>query len=443
MNTLKQTLSNLLVIPLIALGTVACEIDGIEEPILSEQSEEMDANEASLSDEAGANLRLGTNMIYEETFEGSNPFETANSLELGAKHSLSFVAKPGDPDNKAVRFELRDNDPTVKGSTRAEVSIVKGEEGHIEKDTWYGFDVYVPTDYTDEDDKELITQWHQDGPTAGLNIKNGRFFWRFFIDGDMWDYDLGAIQKGQWNNFVIHMLHSRGSDGITELWLNDKKLLDLKGRNIIDDHLPKWKLGIYKSSWHDEKTTVSKRVLYFDNIKVGNKNASYEEMRKGTTDSSGADPETKPEPTPEVEPEPTPEVEPAPTNPGLDPSENPAGTGIESLTFVNAEYETDIYALTDGGNVSLSKQNTHKISVRADVNGSVGSVKFELSGAQQYSYSDNAKPYALFGDNSKGNYYYGLGMIPGKYTLKITSYTEAKGRGSVIGSQVVNFTITK
>src|SRR5690606_11179284 len=147
--------------------------------------------------------------------------------------------KPQDPNNKAVRFELRDNDPDVKRSRRAEVVIVKGEDGHIGKDTWYAFDLYVPTDYTDEDNKELINQWHQDGPSAGLNIINGRFLWRFFINGHKQDYDLGAIQKGQWNNFVIHMVHSYGSDGITELWLNGKKLLDLKGRNMNNDYLPK------------------------------------------------------------------------------------------------------------------------------------------------------------------------------------------------------------
>ena len=173
MNTLKQKLSQIMVVPLVAMGTIACEMDGIEQPILSEQSEQLAADEAGMLDEAGANLRLGGNIIYEETFEGSNPFQTANSLELGAKHSLTFVTKPGDSNNKAARFELRDNDPTVKGSTRTEVSIVKGEEGHIGKDTWYAFDLYVPTDYADEDNKELITQWHQDGPTAGLNIKSG------------------------------------------------------------------------------------------------------------------------------------------------------------------------------------------------------------------------------------------------------------------------------
>src|SRR5690606_25597913 len=107
--------------------------------------------------------------------------------------------------------------------------------------------------------------------SAGINIKNGRFFWRFYINGKKQDYDLGAIKKGQWNNFVIHMLHSYGSDGITELWLNDKKLLDLKGRNMNNEDLPKWKIGIYKSNWLKGKTKVDRRVLYFDNIKVDRK----------------------------------------------------------------------------------------------------------------------------------------------------------------------------
>src|SRR5690606_39571213 len=84
-------------------------------------------------------------------------------LEVGASHSLTYVDKPGEPGNRAARFELRDSDPVMKGSKRAEVTIVKGEDGDIQKDTWYAFELYVPADYADEDKKELINQWHQDG----------------------------------------------------------------------------------------------------------------------------------------------------------------------------------------------------------------------------------------------------------------------------------------
>src|SRR5690606_24237471 len=59
-----------------------------------------------------------------------------------------------------------------------------------------------------------------------------------------------------------------------------------------------------------------------------------------------------------------------------------------------------------------------------------------------YSYTDNVAPYALFGDDSKGNYYYGPGMKAGKYTLTVTAYSEAKGKGNVIEQKTVNFTLT-
>ena len=72
-----------------------------------------------------------------------------------------------------------------------------------------------------------------------------------------------------------------------------------------------------------------------------------------------------------------------------------------------------------------------------------GSVKFELSGAKTYTYIDNAAPYALFGDDSKGNYYYGPGLTAGNYSLRITTYTGTKASGQVVGSQVVHFTVQK
>src|SRR5690606_17350178 len=98
----------------------------------------------------------------------------------------------------------------------------------------------------------------------------------------------------------------------------------------------------------------------------------------------------------------------------------------------------------DGAKISLGEQNTYKINIRANLKSSaVKSVKFELSGAKTHSYIDNAKPYALFGDDSDGNYYYGPGMSPGNYTLKITTYSEIKGRGTAMGSRVVNFTINR
>lgn len=345
---------------------------------------------------------------------------------------------------------MRDNDPDVKGSRRVEVTIVKGEDGHIGKDTWYAFELYVPSDYLNEDDDEVINQWHQNGnASASIRIKNGRFLWRFYIDGKKVDTDLGLIQKNSWTSIVAHMVHSYGTDGLTQVWVNDKKIMDQKGRNINKDPLPKWKIGIYKSSWADEKTNTSKRVLYFNNVRVGDQSANYEAMKTGFSSPSTPSPAPQPEPEEEVTPETAPIQEPV-SQPQPIPQPEPtviqsdSGSGISALTFLNALTEKDILGLTNAATLSISKVGTHKISVRANVSASsVASAKFELTGAKKYTYTDNAAPFALFGDDSRGNYYYGTGMSPGQYSLKITFYTGRKGSGSIIGTEVVSFTILK
>ena len=73
-----------------------------------------------------------------------------------------------------------------------------------------------------------------------------------------------------------------------------------------------------------------------------------------------------------------------------------------------------------------------------------GSVKFELSGTKTHTYADNAAPFALFGDDGRGNYYYGGSSIPaGKYSLKATPYTGKRGKGKAGTPVSVNFTVTK
>ncbi|PVY40662.1 T9SS type A sorting domain-containing protein, partial [Pontibacter virosus] len=74
----------------------------------------------------------------------------------------------------------------------------------------------------------------------------------------------------------------------------------------------------------------------------------------------------------------------------------------------------------------------------------VGSVKFELSGAQSKTFTDSKAPYALHGDNGRGNYHYGNWNPPatGAYTLKATPYTGSKATGTAGTPLTINFTFT-
>lgn len=135
-----------------------------------------------------------------------------------------------------------------------------------------------------------------------------------------------------------------------------------------------------------------------------------------------------------------------PPPPPLPPLPPPTTTGlaINNFTFVNAGTEKDVITITDGGTYSLKQLAIAKLNIRANPTSTMGSVKFELAGPQTVTTIDNAAPYALMGDDGKGNYYYGVWGPPktGTYTLKATPYSAAKATGTVGTPSIIRFTIT-
>ena len=222
------------------------------------------------------------NLIYEEKMEGSAPFSTAHGMEVGTwDYALQFVTSPVFQGQKSARFEIRIDQPLIQNGKRSEVTIVKGSDGDITKDTWYSFSAYFPTDgYEFDSEREVINQWYQDGsPATSIRTQEDRFL---LESGNTMDtreqYDLGPITKNTWHEFVLHFIHSYGSDGLIEIWHNGTKVLTVNGGNMYDDVLPKWKIGLYKAAFKTDNSLVTKRVIYFDNIRVGNSNATYADM---------------------------------------------------------------------------------------------------------------------------------------------------------------------
>jgi hypothetical protein len=129
---------------------------------------------------------------------------------------------------------------------------------------------------------EVITQWHQGGgktPALCLRTKNDRLYLRLM---GTW-IDLGLLDKGKWHAYVMHVIHSSSSTGLVEIWRDGVKILTRKGQNMYAEtgeiKKPNLKLGIYKSAWNLNATTATnKRVLYFDEIKIGNEKATLAEM---------------------------------------------------------------------------------------------------------------------------------------------------------------------
>src|SRR5690606_19776500 len=111
-------------------------------------------------------------------------------------------------------------------------------------------------------------------PYLSLRVANDRF--QFRIGKEY--IDLGRVVKDVWHQYVFHIKHATGSGGFVDVWQNGEKVISKTGKSSDSAIQPNWKLGIYKPTWEKRSTSTSKRIIYYDNVKIGNRNASYEEM---------------------------------------------------------------------------------------------------------------------------------------------------------------------
>jgi hypothetical protein len=395
----------------------------MEVPINEIQEITLEENENEK--EYGANLRIaGTNLIYEETFEGVKPYSTAINLQTSTSYGITVANNPSYQGSKSGRFELRYGDPISHGGTRSEIFVINPVD-HKEK--WYSFASYFPsTDYKYDSSNEVISQWKQPGSAANaftLRIQKDEFYLRMMPtdNSSKWNnIKLGDVTKDTWHEFVIHVVHSGKSDALIEIWKNGEKILTYKGPNNYDQYkLPYWKLGVYKPMWNSKRTATDKRVIYYDNIRTADAGSSYEEMVSGT----GSTPKT------ETVIEPDPVVS----------SEN------ITLSLVNAHTEKVLRTLVDNETISFSSLGTEKLNFKANVesNPDVQSVRFKLEGVSSHTYLDKSSPFALFGDDGNGNYYFGKILPEGKYKLTAYTYSDKSGNNLIGNPYSINFTIQK
>ncbi len=200
-----------------------------------------------------------SNLLFQETFEGKNPFTDVNSIEAGNwDYALQYVNNPVYQGLKSVRFEIRKNQPLVKNGKRSEVTIIKGLPG---KNIWYSFAVFFPAEgFQLDSEREVINQWYQDGsPATSIRVRNDRIFLETGNEKDKRkQIDIGLVEKDVWHEFVLHFIHSYAGDGLIEVWHNGRKIITHNGGNMYNDVLPKWKIGLYKAAF---KTTTSEVML--------------------------------------------------------------------------------------------------------------------------------------------------------------------------------------
>ncbi|WP_200977079.1 polysaccharide lyase [Echinicola sp. 20G] len=382
-----------------ALFITSCQID---------ESQQMEIQEET--DVLNATVSLDNFFFYDD-LEGSNPLKGVH-VQNSTSYGMNIVSNNVFKGSKAIRMELRDTDELTANGTRTELLFGKVDAA---KEKWYSFAAYFPSDgYKMDRSNEIITQWHQGGksPALSLRVQDDKFCIRTLHENPdiKWKYTyFGNFVKDKWTELVFHVVHSGGSDGLVEIWQNGTKVLTHKGKNTWDDaDLPNWKIGIYKAIWNKSTTDTDRRVVYYDNIKIGNKNISFEEMISDVTFD---------------------------LLPSLD-------LNIEketSISVVDATTET-IYdeEMHPGEIYWFSRIGTEKLNFVANVDDLVKRVKFKVfkeqsngSYAEIRSSEDKRAPFCLFGDNGKGNYYYGDPLNKGKYKIYVYTYADEEGKVAI------------
>jgi hypothetical protein len=423
------------ILPLLLFGLLAtsCEKKEMDEVVTDSTSSTSNATSSSV--------------LFEETVEGSNPFSAAHSTDLAADYSLTFDNSTFFEGAKSARFELRESDPLVSTGKRAEVTIIRGEN-LPSNNMWYSYAVYFPADYAYDDEPEILNQWFQDrSPATALRAEKDKIYLHTgneYEPDNRVKIDLGAVNKGSWSTFVFHFIHSHGSDGLVEVWRNGVKVASRNGGNMYDvGIMPKWKIGLYKSAFKYGTSAVDKRVVCYDNIRVGNGTATLANMISPTSISATSSTSTTTTSSPTPETTTTTTTSPTTsttTSPTTTTTSSTATQKVESFTLINADTDKEIMTIQNGATLELSKLGTAKLNIRANVSPSVvGSVSFALSGAQSKTRSDETAPYSLFGDSS-GNFY-SWTPASGSYTLKATPYTEDNGNGTGGTALSISFSV--
>ncbi|HEX2972956.1 MAG TPA: polysaccharide lyase, partial [Tepidisphaeraceae bacterium] len=251
-------------------------------------------------------LMVSQTALGKVTFLGD--FESGDlkgwGLESPGDDRCRIVTEPVRSGKYAVRFECTKDQKDVANSKRCEiVQMNSGGPNNANRDCWFGWSLYIPKDWeSDPQSPENVTQWHElpdteigetwRSPPLALAVKGEQF--NFHV---RWDsraktpgnnpegtenLPAGGIERGQWTDWVLHIRWSfEKDDGLIEVWKNGQKIITRKGPNGYNDRRETYfKAGVYKWEWksNPRNSITSRRVIYVDEVRFGDKDASYEEV---------------------------------------------------------------------------------------------------------------------------------------------------------------------
>lgn len=218
---------------------------------------------------------------------------------------------------RSGRYALKSVLDRAKSNTPNRTEIASG--GRMNRlagnEYWYGFSVYLPSDYVADPIWEIVAQWHSApdnskeadqglNPPISLHTEDG-----IWMVSTIWDskpvslrgkydggreYELGAYDKGRWTDWVFHVKWSPNQSGLLQVWKDGDLIIDKAGPIGYNDQTdPFMKVGMYKgwASRKDPPGNVSTRTIYHDEIRVAGAGARYADVAPGKGSGGGLRPE--------------------------------------------------------------------------------------------------------------------------------------------------------
>ena len=203
---------------------------------------------------------------------------------------------------------------TVQADDEGEPELREEFEFTIGNEYWIGFSIYVQANLVSDPPglSDIVFQVHGN-PDEGEDSRNPPIalvvdtreeggelvdYWRIWRLWDPRAMTTGGPQYDQWYEMMLPMAddighwtdwvfriifdYNNNGDGLLQVWRNGAQVLDVSGGNCFNDQLgPYPTFGVYKWPWRPDdphETNSEWRLFYFDEFRIGDANATYEDV---------------------------------------------------------------------------------------------------------------------------------------------------------------------
>ena len=234
---------------------------------------------------------VNAELLFKDDFESGN----IDGWQCSGNCATVTTSQP-QAGTYASKFTLTPKDPV---SFRTELVPPESTFFVQGKEYWIGFSNKL-VDWQRDNSEELVLQTHTNfynwdcalgGAEVGrqpISILTGSGNWQVVTSsGDEWS---APYTTGVWNNWVIHLKVSTGSDGFVEVWKDGVKVISDTGPNYpakdgCGNSLapPYLKFGIYKWDWdksgyRSQPSQSTRREIHFDQVRIGHAAAGYADV---------------------------------------------------------------------------------------------------------------------------------------------------------------------